>query len=149
LTGPRTRLATLSLAAVALTACGGGTHFADQTRPAVPVNVSVYINDQKISVSPGSVTSGAVSITITNQSSSAQSVEVLPAGGSSAITTTGPISPQANDQVTVNLRAGQYTVGTAANGSTEAAASTPTGIAAGLLIVRGQRSSSNGQALQP
>jgi hypothetical protein len=149
LKGPRTRLATLTIAAVALAACGGGSHFADRPRPALPVNVSVYVNDQRVSVSPPNVTPGAVAFTITNQSSSAQSVEVLPAGGSSALTTTGPISPQANDQVTVRLPAGQYSIGISGGNSTEATAATPTGIAAGTLIVAGHRSNSNGQLLQP
>ena len=135
--------------AVALAGCGGGTHFADKARPAVPVNVSVYINDQRISVSPNAVSPGAVSITITNQSSGAQPVEVMPAGGGGAITTTGPISPQANDQVTVDLRDGQYSVSVAPNSSTQAAAATPTGIAPGLLTVQGTRSTSNSQLLQP
>lgn len=139
----------LLLAAAGITACGGGTHFADNARPAVPVNVSVYVNDQRISVSPSSVTPGPVAITITNQSSSSQSVEVEPTGASSAITTTGPISPQANDQLTVNLSAGDYRVGIAPNASSEAAAATPTGIASGLLSVQGQRSNSNNQLLQP
>jgi hypothetical protein len=142
-------LATLLVTALALTACGGGAHFADRTRPSVPVNVSVYINDQKVSVSPSTVTPGTVALTITNQSSAAQSVKVLAAGGSGAITTTGPISPQANDQVTINLSSGQYSIGISPNNSTEAAAATPTGIAAGLLTVAGRRSNSNGQLLQP
>jgi hypothetical protein len=142
------------LAAVALAACGGGAHFADRARPAAPVNVSVYINDQKVAVSPPTVTPGAVALTITNQSSAAQSVVVLPAGSSGGCTSagntcTGPISPQANDQVTVNLSAGQYTIGIAPNSSAEAAAATPTGVAAGSLTVAGHRSNSNGQLLQP
>ncbi len=149
MTRPRTRWATLLVAALPLTACGGGAHFADRARPAAPVNVSIYINDQKVSVSPTTVTPGAVALTITNQSSAAQSVKILPAGRSGAVTTTGPISPQANDQVTVNLSSGQYSVGISPNNSTEAAAATPTGIAAGLLTVAGQRSNSNGQLLQP
>jgi hypothetical protein len=114
----------------------------------IPLNVSVYINDQRISVSPTSTTPGPVAITITNQSSSAASIEIAPAGGS-AITTTGPISPQANDQVTVDLSTGQYTVGIAPNSSTQAAAAAPTGIVPGTLTVQGQRPNSNNQLLTP
>ena len=139
----------LLLTAGAVAGCGGGSHFADKTRPPVPVSVSAYINDQRVSVSPGSVTPGTVTITITNQSSTAAPLEVAPAGGTGKVTTTGPISPQATDQVTVTLNPGQYTVGVAPNNSTQAAAATPTGIAAGSLTVAGQRSNSNGQLLQP
>jgi hypothetical protein len=139
----------LLLAAFALAGCGGGTHFANDTRPASPVNLSVYVNDNRVSVSPDSVTVGAVTITVTNQSSSSQAIEVTTAGGSSAISSTGPISPQGTDQVTVDLSSGDYTVGAAPNSSTEAAAATPSGIAPASLTVRGQRPNSNNQLQQP
>jgi hypothetical protein len=144
----------LLCAALMLAACGGGSHFANKPRPAVPVNVSVYINDQRVSVSPNSVSPGPVAITITNQSSSAQSIQVVPVGANGGCSTaghacTGPISPQGTDQVTVDLAGGQYTVGIAATNTTEAAASTPTGVAPGLLTVQGHRSNSNSQLLQP
>ena len=110
--------------------------------------MSVYINDQRVSVSPTTVAPGPVTITITNQSSNAEPLEVAPAGGSAAATT-GPISPQANDQLTVDLHAGQYTVGVAPNSSAEAAAATPTGIMPGQLKVSGHRQTSSSQLLQP
>jgi hypothetical protein len=141
--------AALSVGMLALAGCGSGTHFANTGRPASPINVSIYVNDQRISVSPGSVTPGLVTITIANQSSNAQAIQIAPPGGSSAVTTTGPISPQATDQVTVNLPAGDYTVGIAADNSTQAAAATPTGVTPGSLTVKGQRSDSNSQLLQP
>ena len=137
------------LGTLVLAGCGGGTHFANTGRPASQLNVSVYVNDQRISVSPGSVTVGLVTITITNQSSNARAIQISPAGGSSAVTSTGPISPQATDQVTVNLSSGNYTVGTAPGSSTLAAAATPTGVAPGLLRVQGQRGNSNSHLLQP
>ena len=142
-------LGTLLLAATMAAGCGGGAHFADQTRPPTPVNVSVFINDQRVSVSPNSVSPGAVSITITNQSSSAQALDVTAPGGSNAITSTGPISPQGTDQVTVNVSDGQYSVGIAPNNSTQAAAATPSGIVPATLTVQGQQSNSNNQLLQP
>lgn len=149
MTGRRTTLGALLLGALALAGCGGGTHFIDGPRQPVPINVSVYVDDQRVSVSPDSVTVGPVTITITNQASSAQAIEVAPAGGSSAVTTTGPISPQATDQVTVNLSRGDYTVGIAPNNSTQAAAATPSGINPGALTVQGRRANSNNQLLQP
>jgi hypothetical protein len=139
----------LLLGVLALAGCGSAAHFANNSRPASPVNVSVYVNDRRISVSPGSVTAGAVTITIANQSSNAKAIQVAPAGGSSAVTTTGPISPQATDQVTVNLSSGDYTVGVAANNSTEAAAATQSDVAPGSLTVHGERGNSNVQLLQP
>jgi hypothetical protein len=149
LTGPRATLGIVLLAATTATACGGGSHFSDQTRPAVPVNVSVYIDNQRVSVSPSTISPGSVTLTITNQSSNAESTQVARADGSNAITTTGPISPGANDQVTVDLAAGQYSVAIAPADSTQAAAATPTGIMAGQLTVQGKRQNSNSQVLQP
>lgn len=149
MTASRTSLAAVVLAGLALAGCGGGTHFANNSRPASPVNVSVYVNGKRVSVSPDSVTPGPVTITITNQSSSAQAIEVATAGGSSAISSTGPISPQATDQVSVDLSSGDYTVGIAPNSSTEAAAATPSGITPASLAVHGRRPSSNNQLLQP
>jgi len=147
---PARTLGMLLLVALGVSACGGGAHFADQTRPALPVNVSVYVNNQRVSVSPSSVTPGYVTFTIANQASSAESLQVTPAGGSTPLTTTAPINPQATDQVTLNLRSpGQYSVTIAPANSTEAAASTPSGILPGVLVVEGQRGASNNQLLQP
>ena len=139
----------MSVGMLALAGCGGGTHFANAGRPASPINVSIYVNDQRISVSPGSVTPGLVTITIANQSTNAQAIQIAPPSGSSAVTTTGPISPQASDQVTVQLPSGDYTVGIAPNSSTQAAAASPSGVAPGSLTVKGVRPNSNSQLLQP
>ena len=149
MTRPTTRLGVLLLAASTLAACGGGTKFADQPRPAAPVAVSVYVNDQSVSVSPATITPGVVTITITNQSSDAAALEVTPAGGSTATTSTGPISPQATDQLTVYLKRGQYSVGIAPAAATQAATAEPSGIRSGLLSVQGERPNSNSQVLEP
>jgi hypothetical protein len=138
-------LATLPLAAVALAGCGSGGHYQYTPKATVPLNVSVYINSQRVSLSPNSVTPGPVAITITNQASTAESLQVVPAGGSTAspLAETGPISPQGTNQLTVNLGTGSYTVTTAPTRSTEAAAVTPTGIVPTLLQVQGQRPVTN------
>lgn len=149
MTRPTTTLGVLLLTASTLAACGGGTKFADQPRPAVPVEVSVYVNDQSVSVSPATITPGTVTLTITNQSSDAAAVNVAPAGGSTATTTTGPISPQGTDQVTVYLKHGEYSVGIAPANASQAATAAPAGITAGLLTVQGKRPNSNGQVLEP
>jgi hypothetical protein len=149
LTGRARTLAALSVGVLALAGCGGGTHFANTGRPASPINVSVFVNDQRISVSPGSITPGLVTITIANQSSNARAIQIAPPGGSSAVTTTGPISPQATDQVTIQLSSGDYMVGITPDNSTQAAAATPSGVAAASLTVKGHRPNSNSQLLQP
>jgi len=142
----------LTLAAVTLAGCGGGAHFADRPRPPAPVNMTVYVNDQRISVSPGSVGAGPVLFIITNQASNAESLEVTSSGGASAqpLADTGPISPQGTAQLSVDLQnPGDYTVGIAPTSSTQAAAATPTGIQPALIHVGGARATSNNELQQP
>ena len=120
-------------------------------RPA-PVNVTVYINDQRVSVSPSSVGAGPVQLIVTNQATTAESLTMARAGDSSSqpLADTGPISPQGTAQVTVNLSPpGDYTVGIAPSGSTQAAASAPTGIQPAVLHVGKARQGSSSQLLQP
>jgi hypothetical protein len=134
----------LPLAAVALAGCGGA-HYQYHPQPTVPVNVSVYINSQRVSLSPTSVTSGPITITITNQASTAKALQVVAAGriATSPLAETGPISPQGTAQLTVKLGTGNYTITTAPSNSTEAAAVAPTGVIPARLQVQGQRPATN------
>jgi hypothetical protein len=114
--------------------------------------LTVYVNDQRISVSPSSVGAGPILFIITNQASNAESLAVTSSAGSSSqpLADTGPISPQATAQLSVNLHApGDYTVGIAPNSSTEAAAATPTGIQPALIHVGAARATSNNEVGQP
>ena len=143
----------LALAAtVTVSACGSSKHFANVPRPPAPVNLTVYVNDQRVSVSPSSVGAGPVVFIITNQSSNAESLVVTSSGGSGSqsLADTGPISPQGTAQLTVNLRRpGDYTVGISPNSSTEAAAATPTGIQSATIHVGSPRPSSSNEVGQP
>lgn len=142
----------LALAAVALTGCGsGGSHFANQPRPASPVNVTVYINDQRVSISPTKVGAGPVDFIVTNQAGQAQSIQILPAGASAAqpLASTGPISPQATAQVNVTLGKGHYTVGTGPEGQTEAAQATHSGPQPATLDIGHPRPSASNQLMSP
>ena len=146
------RIGIIVLTAVVVAGCGSGGHFANDPSPPTPINLTVYINNQRVSVSPSSVGAGPVVLIVTNQASTAQSLTVLPAGASAAqpIADTGPINPQATTQVTVNLNTpGSYTVGTSPNASTEAAAALPTGVRPALLKVGPARPSGSDQLLQP
>ena len=145
-------LGMLALAAAIVTGCGGGSHFANRSRSPVPVNLTVYINDHRVSVSPSKVGAGPVVFIITNQASDAESLSVLPSGGSGSqsLADTGPISPQGTAQLQVNLnRPGDYTVGTSSGSTSEAAAATPPGIQSALVTVGPRRANSNNQLLQP
>lgn len=135
-----------------VTGCGGGGHYPNQPRPPAPINMTVYIDDRRVSVSPTSVGAGPVQLIVTNQASNSESLTVLPAGTTAGqpLADTGPISPQGTAQVTVNLNSGDYTVATARHASTEAANATPgVGIQAALVHVGKQRPSASHQLLQP
>jgi hypothetical protein len=146
------RITLLVLAVAILAGCGsGGGHFANLPRPPSPVNVTVYINDQRVSISPSSVGAGPVVFVVTNQASRAQSMTILPAGVSAgqALADTGPISPQATAQITVDLNRGNYSVATGPTGATEAAQATPGGIAPATLRISKERASASNQLMNP
>jgi hypothetical protein len=147
----RTTIGIVAIGAIAIAGCGGSSKFANQPRPATPVDLTVYINDSRVSVSPASVGAGPVIFIVTNQSSHAQSLAVLPAGASAAqpLANAGPINPQATAEFTVNFTdVGDYTVTTSANGSGDSAFGPVTPQAA-TLHVASKRPSSSSVLLQP
>ena len=134
------------------TACGsGGGHYANQPRPPSPVNLTVYINDSRVSLSPTNVGAGPIVFIVTNQATRAESMTILPAGiaAGQPVADTGPISPQATAQVKVSLSSGAYTVATTGSGGTEAAQAAQPQIRPALLHIGPSRPSSSGQLLVP
>ena len=142
----------LGLAAVTLTACGGSsTHFANVPRPPSPVNVTVYIDNHRVSVSPSATGAGPVVFIVTNQASQAVSMTILPSGvsASQAVADTGPISPQATAQIKVDMNRGSYLVATGQHGRSEAARATQTGIQPAVLRIGKERPSASNQLMAP
>lgn len=91
--------------ALAAAGCGGGGGGVKETSPPLPINLTVYINDARVSLSPDTVGAGQVVFIITNQASSAQTLTLLPAGtpAAQAVASTGSISPQGTAQMKVEL----------------------------------------------
>jgi hypothetical protein len=146
----RTAFALLATAALAIAGCGSGTKFANKPRPATPVDLTVYINNQRVSVSPASVGAGPVIFIVTNQADKTESLTVQHAGNSgSAVATTGPINPQETAQVTVDFGSGDYTVSTGKSGSTDAAQAGAASIQAATLHIGKPRPSASNALLQP
>ncbi len=132
----------LATGALLATACGGGSHFANKPRPAVPVNLTVYINNARVSVSPSTVGAGPVVFIITNQAQKAESLTIAPRNSGSTVASTGPINPQGTTQVTVNLDSpGDYRL------MTEDQA--PGSIQSAPLHIGPARPSASNQLLQP
>jgi hypothetical protein len=136
---------------LALSGCGSSGTFANKSRPASPVDLTVYIDNARVSVSPASVGAGEIVFTVTNQASKAESLTIHPAGDSTrSLGSTGPINPQATDQVTVDFsQPGTYTLAVGGNGGTQAAVATQTHIAPASLRVGTKRPGSSGVLLQP
>jgi hypothetical protein len=137
----------LAVSALAVSACGGTSKGATTPRPAAPVNLTVYIDNHRVSVSPATVGAGPVAFIITNQASQAESLAVLRAGSAAgqALATTAPINPQATAQVTVNFRSpGRYSLSTGGDGGGPGAS-----IRAASVRIGAPRSSSDDQVLQP
>jgi hypothetical protein len=132
----------LALGALAVSACGATSQGATTPRPPAPVNLTVYIDNTRVSASPTVVGAGPVAFIITNQASHAESLAVLRSGSTGEpLANTGPINPQATAQVTVNLTApGRYSLSTAGGGAPIRAAS---------IRIGKPRSSSDNLLLQP
>jgi hypothetical protein len=147
----KTTISTVAVALVAVSGCGSGGHFANEPRPAVPVNLTVYINNARVSLSPAFVGAGEVVFIVTNQANKAESLTVHPAGNSSQrLASTGPINPQGTGQVAVDInRPGEYSVSTASSAGTDAALAEERSIAPASLHVGQPRASSSNTLLQP
>jgi hypothetical protein len=142
----RTTIGMLAVSALAVSACGASSQGATTPRPPAPVDLTVYIDNSRVSVSPSSVGAGPVAFIITNQASQAESLAVLPAGSAAGqpLADTGPINPQATAQVTVNFPSpGTYSLSTGGDGGSGSS------VRAASLRVGKARANSNNQLLQP
>jgi hypothetical protein len=147
----RTTIGMLGAVGLAASGCGSGSSFANKPRPATPVDLTVYVNDARVSVSPNSVGAGPVIFIVTNQASHAESIQIQATGsGSQPLADTGRINPQATSEVTVNFDApGDYTVATGSGGSSDAAQATTTPIHPATLHIGHPRKSAKDVLLQP
>jgi hypothetical protein len=130
----------LAAASVVVGGCGGGKHFANDARPATPVQLTGVVTDKEVTISPKRVGGGPVILIVSNQTDSAHTI-TLEGGGSTD--TVGPIPPLDTGQVQQTLKPGTYTVKA---GSKQATAHA---IKPGTLTVGENRSSSSNQLLLP
>jgi hypothetical protein len=141
----RWTIAILAGSALAVSACGSTAAGVTTPRPPAPANVTVYIDNSRVSVSPAAVGAGPVAFVITNQAGQAESLSILRAGASSGqpLADTGPINPQGTSQVTVNFSSpGTYSLAT---GGADPGSS----IRAAQIRIGRKRTNSDNQLLQP
>ncbi len=145
-----TTFGVLVVGALVASGCGGGSTFANRPRPPTPINLTVYINHSRVSVSPSSVGAGPVVFIATNAASQTESLTIKAPGGAQTLASTGPINPQATAQVTVDFHEpGDYTVSTGKTGTSEAARASPSSIEPATLRIGALRPNASSALLQP
>jgi hypothetical protein len=107
----RLALPAVALAVLLVAGCGSTAplNFKGKSRPSPPVDVSVYVNDHGISVSPSSVGAGLVAFYVTNQATRAELITVFRAHHPNAVAVnSGDLQPNGTAIVTADLRKGPY-----------------------------------------
>jgi hypothetical protein len=138
----------LALGALVLSACGSaGGHSASLPRPPNPVNLTVFVNDSRVSVSPRTVGAGPITFIVTNQASRAESLAI--SSGGSTLASTAPINPQGTTQVSVDFKPGRYTISTGPRGPNDAQRSKQSSIRPASIHIGRERESSGNELLQP
>jgi hypothetical protein len=139
----------LALSALVLSACGSaGGQSASLPRPPDPINMTVFVNDSRVSVSPTRVGAGPITFIVTNQASRAESLAISKANGST-LASTAPINPQGTTQVSVDFKPGEYTITTGPRGRNDAQRSKQSSIRPASIHIGRERESSGSALLQP
>jgi len=111
----RRALACAPLAALMLllAACGE-KDYKNELRPPAPINVTAYVSDKAVSVSPNRFGAGPIVVIVTNQSQTSQEAtfETDELGGtqSGIKQSTAPINPGETGQLKLDVRQGNYRV---------------------------------------
>ena len=120
--------------------CGGGSHFKNETRPPVPVQLTGVVNDRAVQISPKKVGAGPVIIIVSNQTNGAHTLTLE---GNGTTDTVGPVNPMGTGKLQQSLKPGTYTLKA---GSPQATAQP---IAPGRVTVTKERQSSSNDLLLP
>ncbi len=144
------RIGIIGACVVGVSGCGSvGGSSPSAARPPAPINLTVYVNDARVSVSPESFGAGPVVFVVTNQASRAEALAISRAGESQPLASTAPINPQGTTQVAVDFRPGEYTIATASHGPTDAQLSQASSVRSARIHIGHERASSSRQLLQP
>jgi hypothetical protein len=132
----------IAAAVMTVAGCGGESDYKNDPRPPAPINVTAAITNSKVSVSPQRFGAGPIVLVISNQSSSAQEVtfETDELGGDAPGRTfsTTPINPRGTATLKVDVRQGDWKLGTKDGG-----------IRAAAVSVAKVRKSAQNELLQP
>ncbi len=137
-----------AIIALIVSACGSaGGQSPSVARPPNPVNLTVYVNDSHVSVSPAHVGAGPITFIVTNQARHAEALAI--SKGGSTLASTAPINPQGTTQVSVDFKPGEYTIATGAQGENDAQLSKQSSIRPASIHIGRERASSSNSVLQP
>src|SRR2546423_657915 len=90
--------------------CGGGSHFKNETRPPVPVQLTGVVTDRAVQVSPSKVGAGPVVIVVSNQTNGSHTLTLEgPRGQGGTTETVGPVNPMGIGKLQQTLQPGSYT----------------------------------------
>ncbi len=129
-----------AVAALAFAGCGGGKDFANNPRPAVPLQLTGVITKEKVTISPNKVGAGPIVITVSNQTAQSRTLTL---DGNGIQERVGPINPLDTAQLQKTLKPGRYQV----IAGSEAA--TATSIAPATLVIGKARKSASDKVLLP
>jgi hypothetical protein len=105
--GPVMVFALLAMGGSIFAGCGGEEDFANDPRPAAPVQLTGVITEKGVTVSPDRVGAGPIILLISNQTDEARTV-TLDGGGTTD--TVGPVNPQDVAKLQQTVETGDYTV---------------------------------------
>jgi hypothetical protein len=138
-----------------LSGCGGGSHFKNNPRPPVPLQLTGVITDRGVTVSPDHIGSGPIVLDISNQTQQSHTVVLERSGdqGEPHRDLIGPINPLQSSPLQQTLTLGSYTVSVGSDAGIAPATITvgPGGVCAGGTPAQasGTCPSSSGQTLLP
>jgi hypothetical protein len=138
----------VAIIALVVSACGSARGpSASLPRPPNPVNLTVYVNDSRVSVSPRTVGAGPITFIVTNQATHAEALAI--SMGGSTLASTAPINPQGTTQVSVDFKPGEYTITSGQQGDNDAQLSKQSSIRPASIHIGRERASSSNSLLQP
>jgi hypothetical protein len=109
---PQTLLV-LGLLATAIVSACGGEDFENEPRPAVTLQITGVITQQRVTVSPADFGAGPIVVTVSNQTQDSHRVTLAGASdeGARVREVTGPINPLDTATIQQDLAPGEYELG--------------------------------------
>jgi hypothetical protein len=130
-----TAAAVVSLLVVA-GGCGGDDEARSDERPPVPINISVNLDEKRITASPDKFGAGPITMLVSNQSGASQTLTI---DGPQLRRSVGPINPQDTATLRLRVQPGEHTI----------SAGESTGLREATLTVGPERPSAQNDLLLP